>query len=116
MAGGLQLTCEVLGVVAGSGAGVRLPYWAGVAAEEGSEPPSGLARLAIPPQEYAVLSHVGPISQLGQTLNWFILHWLPASGYRGLDGFELERYTPDFDGQQPYARMEYWLPIAPRRG
>lgn len=63
-----------------------------------------------------MLSHVGPISQLGQTLNWFILHWLPASGYRGLDGFELERYTPDFDGQQPYARMEYWLPIAPRQG
>lgn len=115
-AGGLDRAGDLIGVVAVSGAGEPLVYWAGVAAEEGSEPPSGLARLAIPPQEYAVLTHVGPISQLGQTLNWFILHWLPTSGYRGLDGFELERYTPDFDGQQPYARMEYWLPIAPRQG
>ncbi|MGE6267137.1 GyrI-like domain-containing protein, partial [Aeromonas media] len=90
------------------------PYWAGVAAEEGSETGPGLARLRVPAQEYAVLSHLGPISQLGQCLNWFILHWLPSSSYRGLDGFELERYAPGFDGQQPDASMEYWLPIAPR--
>jgi len=81
--------------------------------EEGASLPAGLAHLPVPAQTYAVLSHVGPVSQLGQTLNWFILHWLPSSGYRGLDGFELERYAPDFDGSQPDARMEYWLPVAP---
>ncbi|MOA47733.1 Bacterial transcription activator, effector binding domain [compost metagenome] len=96
-----------------SGAGASLPYWAGVAVEEGTALPAGLARLTVPPQEYAVLSHVGPIARLAETLNWFILHWLPASCYRGLDGFELERYDPHFDGQQADARMEYWLPIAP---
>ncbi|MFM5508382.1 helix-turn-helix domain-containing protein [Aeromonas rivipollensis] len=113
-AGGRLSSSELLGVVDVSGAGERLPYWAGVAAEEGSEPGPGLARLRVPSQEYAVLGHLGPISQLGQSLNWFILHWLPSSGYRGLDGFELERYAPGFDGQQPDASMEYWLPIAPR--
>ncbi|MCE9958734.1 GyrI-like domain-containing protein, partial [Aeromonas rivipollensis] len=79
-----------------------------------SEPGPGLARLRVPAQEYAVLSHLGPIDTLGQCLNWFILHWLPSSSYRGLDGFELERYAPGFDGQHPDASMEYWLPIAPR--
>ena len=113
-AGGRLSSSELLGVVDVSGAGERLPYWAGVATEEGTEPRPGLACLRVPSQEYAVLSHQGPIEQLGPSLNWFIQHWLPASSYRGLDGFELERYAPGFDGQQPDASMEYWLPIAPR--
>ncbi|WP_323944856.1 AraC family transcriptional regulator [Aeromonas hydrophila] len=112
-AGGLPPGQERVGVVDVSGAGESLPYWAGSVMEEGTSLPAGLARLPVPAQTYAVLSHVGPVSQLGQTLNWFILHWLPSSGYRGLDGFELERYAPDFDGNQPDARMEYWLPVAP---
>ncbi len=62
-----------------------------------------------------MLTHKGPIAQLGESLHWFILHWLPESAYRGLDGFELERYAPGFDGQQPDATMEYWLPVAPVR-
>ncbi|UCP16501.1 AraC family transcriptional regulator [Aeromonas media] len=115
-AGGLPLTSELLGVVDVSGAGERLPYWAGVAAEEGTEPLPGLACLRVPSQEYAVLSHQGPIEQLGPSLNWFIQHWLPASSYRGLDGFELERYAPGFDGRRADASMEYWLPIVPCPG
>ncbi|MCH7373190.1 MULTISPECIES: helix-turn-helix domain-containing protein [Aeromonas] len=112
-AGGLPSTGELLGVVDVSAAGAALPYWAGVAATEDAILPAGFARLTIPSQEYAVLSHVGPIQQLAETLNWFILHWLPGSCYRGLDGFELERYGPHFNGQQADARMEYWLPVAP---
>ncbi|MGY3856701.1 helix-turn-helix domain-containing protein [Aeromonas sp. NJAU223] len=106
--------CELLGVVDVSLANeAALPYWAGVAVEEEATLPPGLARLRVPPQAYAVLTHVGPIDELAGTLNWFILHWLPGSGYRGLDGYELESYGPGFDGQQHDARMEYWLPIAP---
>ncbi|MGY3901756.1 helix-turn-helix domain-containing protein [Aeromonas lusitana] len=115
-AAGLPVTSELLGVVEVSAAGEALPYWAGVAATEGAILPAGLARLAVPPQEYAVLTHVGPIHQLAETLNWFILHWLPGSHYRGLDGFELERYGPHFNGAQADARMEYWLPVAPCEG
>lgn len=114
-AGGLPPAAELLGVVDVSGEGEALPYWAGVAVDP-VVPRPGLALLRVPPQEYAVLSHVGPIAQLAQTLNWFILHWLPASRYRGLDGFELERYAPQFDGLQADARMEYWLPVAPCEG
>ncbi|WP_042648604.1 helix-turn-helix domain-containing protein, partial [Aeromonas media] len=51
-AGGLPLTSELLGVVDVSGAGERLPYWAGVAAEEGTEPLPGLACLRVPSPEY----------------------------------------------------------------
>ncbi|WP_439827188.1 helix-turn-helix domain-containing protein [Aeromonas enteropelogenes] len=111
--GALDRARELIGVVDVSAAGAILPYWACVA-EEGDEAPPGLASLTIPTQTYAVFTHVGPISQLGESLNWFILHWLPSSSYRGLDGFELERYGVGFDGQQPDASMEYWLPISPR--
>lgn len=111
------LASELLGVVDVSQAREsQLPYWAGVAAGEEASLPAGLGRLRVPPQEYAVITHMGPISTLAETLSWFILHWLPTSGYRGLDGFELERYTPGFNGQLPDARMEYWLPIAPCEG
>ena len=110
--GALDLSREWLGVVDVSGAGERLPYWAGVATT--APTPPGLSSLNVPAQEYAVLTHKGPIAQLGESLHWFILHWLPESAYRGLDGFELERYAPGFDGQQPDATMEYWLPVAPR--
>ncbi len=61
-----------------------------------------------------VTGEYGSGSEVAGGLNWFILHWLPSSSYRGLDGFELEHYAPGFDGQQPDASMEYWLPIAPR--
>lgn len=116
-AGGLSLSGELLGVVDVSAAGeALLPYWAGVQAGEGEVMPAGLARLRVPPQEYAVITHVGPIDELARTLTWFILNWLPTSGYRGLDGFELERYAPGFDGRQVDARMEYWLPVAPCGG
>ena len=58
---------------------------------------------------------VGPFHNLllNNGLNRFATQ-LPESAYRGLDGFELERYAPGFDGQQPDATMEYWLPVAPR--
>ncbi|MDX7918297.1 AraC family transcriptional regulator [Aeromonas caviae] len=110
--GALDLSREWLGVVGVSGAGERLPYWAGVTTT--APTPPGLSSLNVPAQEYAVLTHKGPIAQLGESLHWFILHWLPESAYWGLDGFELERYAPGFDGQQPDATMEYWLPVAPR--
>ncbi|WP_281704539.1 AraC family transcriptional regulator [Aeromonas taiwanensis] len=116
-AGGLVSSGELLGVVDVSTAGeALLPYWAGVPAGEEEVMPAGLARLRVPPQEYAVITHVGPIDELARTLTWFILHWLPTSGYRGLDGFELESYPTGFDGRQADARMEYWLPVAPCGG
>ncbi|MCG6295747.1 GyrI-like domain-containing protein, partial [Vibrio vulnificus] len=65
----------------------------------------------VPAQTYAVVKHRGPIALLPQTLAWFIFDWLPQSNYRGVDGFELERYPDGYDGTALNAEMEYWLPV-----
>lgn len=85
-----------------------LTYWASSA-----EPVSGLESITVPPQTYAVVKHRGTIDSLPLTLEWFIFDWLPQSNYRGVDGFELERYPSGYDGTHPQAEMEYWLPIIP---
>ncbi|MDO6708845.1 AraC family transcriptional regulator [Photobacterium sp. 1_MG-2023] len=91
-----------------------LPYWAGVCTPDlPATAPSNpeLRRLAIPEQLYAVIHYSGPIHQLDTVLHWFIAAWLPESSYRGVDGFELEIYPPQFDPDNPAHQMTYWLPI-----
>jgi AraC family transcriptional regulator len=95
----------------------RFPYWAGMApSEQPEEMPltlTGAETLQVPSQTYGVVTHQGPIALLPQTLSWFIEQWLPHSGYRGLDGLELEAYPANYQGKAQDASMSYWLPIAP---
>ncbi|MDN3613922.1 helix-turn-helix domain-containing protein [Vibrio gallaecicus] len=67
--------------------------------------------MTVPAQTYAVVKHKGIISDLPHTLSWFLLNWLPNSGYRGVDGYELEIYPKDFDIVGTNSEMEYWVPI-----
>ncbi|MGO1189717.1 AraC family transcriptional regulator [Vibrio casei] len=96
----------------------RLTYWA---AEDVDSTPnsnsnsnnenSQLSFISIPTQEYAVLPHRGPIEGLKPKLEWFFTRWLPQSGYSGIDGFELEIYSENYQTNSQEAYMEYWLPI-----
>lgn len=99
--------------------GSNIQYWAGV--ELGTEPiypqlpslvSSQLDTLSVPSQTYAVLKHRGPVIELPKSLEWFMIHWLPNSSYRGVDGFELECYPAEYNPLSPDAVMEYWVPIA----
>jgi AraC family transcriptional regulator len=95
----------------------RFPYWAGIELPE-SQPDeplilAGAELLRVPSQTYGVVTHRGPIALLPHTLSWFIEQWLPQSGYRGLDGLELEVYPANYQGKAPEASMSYWLPIVP---
>lgn len=105
-------SCPKLGVIDVTHApseGGQLTYWAGLASNTLTA--EGLSICTVPAQTYAVLRHRGPIDRLPVTLHWFIVHWLPESGYRGIDGFELESYPPGYAADQHDAVMEYWLPI-----
>lgn len=88
----------------------RFPYWACVEADDASAG-SGLRRLTVPAQEYAVIPFQGPLEALEKTLGWFLGHWLPVSGYLGCYGYDLEVYPPGFDAQQSTVAMEYWVPV-----
>ncbi len=104
--------------------GNTIDYWACVqpelmndlrVLEKGKIQEQELKGLTVPAQEYAVIPFSGPIQLLDKTLQWFIHYWLPSSGYRGLNSFDLEIYQSDFDPEQSDVEMEYWVPVAPDR-
>ncbi|MCE2596661.1 AraC family transcriptional regulator [Motilimonas cestriensis] len=99
-------------------AGGNLRYWAALGHSMSSADMSAISQIItpfktkyVPEQTYAVVTHRGPIRQLAATIEWFLLNWLPESGYRGLDGYELEVYPVKYDGSAEQACMEYWLPV-----
>lgn len=108
----------VVDVTQSEWAGSQIQYWAGMAFEVLPSQPSvldafsSLDTLSVPRQTYAVISHRGPIALLPKTLEWFLLHWLPSSGYCGVEGYELECYPLDYQSCSPQAVMQYWVPIA----
>lgn len=86
-----------------------LPYLAG---QQRDAPSSlSLATWTVPEATYAVITHLGPVSELPKTLHTFIYHWLPASGYRCTDGIELEVYPPGYQPEADDAVMTYWIPL-----
>lgn len=109
----------VVDVTQASSDGTNIHYWAGIGRQHEQalsarccrDTQSLLHVLTVPKQTYAVVKHCGPITHLRHTLMWFLLHWLPESGYCGVDGYELEIYPKDYDSKDDDAEMEYWLPI-----
>lgn len=93
------------------------PYWACVEAADWCDPPD-LPRLTVPAQEYAVVPFEGPVPALESTLCWFLNDWLPASGYQGCYGFDLEVYPaqPRHPGRPDHLTVEYWVPVRPAAG
>jgi AraC family transcriptional regulator len=98
--------------------GTNIHYWAGVELQEGISIPQlpsiiseRLEVLTVPKQTYAVVKHCGPIENLRHTLSWFVLNWMPSSGYRGVDGYELEVYPFAYQAHASDAEIEYWVPI-----
>ncbi|OEE37483.1 AraC family transcriptional regulator [Vibrio genomosp. F10 str. ZF-129] len=98
--------------------GTNIHYWAGVELHDAISIPQlpsiisdKLEVLTVPKQTYAVVKHCGPIKNLRHTLSWFVLNWLPSSGYRGVDGYELEVYPLSYQPYAANAEMEYWVPV-----
>lgn len=97
----------------------RLRYWAGYqltdelsARQKSPQQQAALTELStlqVPEQLYAVITHIGPLNQLPDTITWFISHWLNHSPYEAFEGFDIEEYG-DHKGQ---SRVDYWIPIRP---
>jgi len=115
--GQLSAPCERIGIMDVTDAlyqQFRFPYWATVPADMLSAEQAtqrGLQTIQVPEQLYAVIPFRGPLSALEHTLLWFIMHWLPDSGYRGQNGFDLEIYDASFRLTSDEVAMEYWVPI-----
>ncbi|WP_261843482.1 AraC family transcriptional regulator [Aliamphritea ceti] len=89
----------------------NLPYWA-CFKNPAEDLCSLLQCVEIPEQTYAVIPYRGHVKNVDKTLEWFLCNWLPESGYKGENGYELEVYGRNFDPQCADAYMEYWMPVS----
>jgi AraC family transcriptional regulator len=87
-------------------------YVAGVAVERLSAIPDGMIALTIPAGRYAVFTHEGHISRLGDTVKQIWGRWLPASPYRHVPRPDFEQYDARWDPQTGLGEIDVWVPIA----
>lgn len=117
LSGHIQQPCPHMGIldIGNASASHRFDYCATVL--DGTLPSQtliqqGLQLVQIPEQLYAVIPFTGPLNALADTLLWFILYWLPDSGYKGENGFDLEFYDENFRLSDSEVSMQYWVPIS----
>ena len=114
---------EIAGAVAGRDFGLcrMLPAGAGTSPDEflylaGAESgpgkvPDGMIAVDVPPGRYARFLHLGPISQLGETMHAIHEEWLPSSGHRRRDPPDLEVYGTKFKGDAADSELEICVPV-----
>ena len=71
----------------------------------------GRDHLAVAPATYAVITHHGPASNLGETYQWIYNEWLPASGKEMAAAPGYERYGPGYDKETMSGDTEIWIPL-----
>lgn len=68
----------------------------------------------IPAATYACFTHRGPVSKLGETIQFVFGTWLPRSGYRHGDGPNLDRQDERFGDGGKDCQFEFLIPIHPK--
>ncbi|AZD56469.1 Transcriptional regulator, AraC family [Pseudomonas chlororaphis subsp. aurantiaca] len=86
-------------------------YIAGVEISKLDDLPELYRWIEVPPQQYAVFEHQGPLASLPQTFQYIWKTWLPQSGREAADAPEFERYSADFNPDTGQGVLEIWLPI-----
>jgi AraC family transcriptional regulator len=94
----------------------ELQYIAGIAVTPAAIVPEGMVARTIPASTFAVFTHRGPISKIGETMDAIYRQWLPQSTYKHARVADIERYDRRFRMNEPDSEMEYWISIAPRGG
>jgi AraC family transcriptional regulator len=95
----------------------RFQYLCAVEVSDFAGVPEGWARLDVPRRHYAVFTHGGHVSRLGEAIEAVRRSWLPSSGHAadlggGASDF-LERYGEAFDPASGTGDLEVWFPIRP---
>lgn len=91
-------------------------YLAGVEVDGFDDLPAEVGRVRIPPQQYAVFTHAGNVSQIGSTWERIWREWLPASGYEDAETPPFELYDERFDPATGEGGLEIWFPVRRRAG
>jgi AraC family transcriptional regulator len=88
-------------------------YIAGIEVNDDAEVPPGMSRHSFPENHYMVFTHKGPVTRLFDTYARIWGEWFPASGYKMVDGPELEivDYGICSDPFSEQYEMDIYIPI-----
>ncbi|PTS87536.1 AraC family transcriptional regulator [Caulobacter sp. HMWF009] len=78
----------------------------------GGELPEGFTRLRIAAHTYAVFTHEGHVSGIGNTWHHIYDSWLPAAGLKPGNAASFERMDDRFDSRTGSGVIEIWVPVA----
>ncbi|WP_152397162.1 GyrI-like domain-containing protein [Paenibacillus guangzhouensis] len=72
-------------------------YWACIEVNQIRDVPDGMVHLVVPPQKYAVMTHLGPNNEIRETYHK-LHHWIESNQYeRVLNAWHLEISASDVD-------------------
>ncbi|TGK09099.1 AraC family transcriptional regulator [Leptospira fletcheri] len=86
-------------------------YLSAVEVAEGHSLPSGLVRLKLPTQRYAVFSHKGHIAGIRSTISAIWNKWFPESGTKPVNAPNFEKYGKEFNPATGEGGLEIWMPV-----
>jgi predicted transcriptional regulator YdeE/DNA-binding transcriptional MerR regulator len=100
------LCCAVEGAAPG-----EFEYVAGLEVTDAEPVPAGMVARQVPPQQYAVFTHVGGLDKLRDTYHYIYQTWLPQSGRQLTGGPDFELYDQDFKDFAPDSRFYIYVPV-----
>jgi AraC family transcriptional regulator len=86
-----------VGVMRDVDGGPTMSYLAAIRLEDSEANTQGLETLELPGGSYLACEHVGPLSSIARTTQWFYSEYLPTSGVQLRDDYHLEIYDDRFD-------------------
>lgn len=88
-------------------------YLAAVEVEQLAGVPDGMVAVAVPANTYAVFTHAGHVSRLGDTVKQVWGRWLPGSRYRHVPAPDFELYDGRrWDPGTGEGEVDLWVPVA----
>lgn len=90
-------------------------YLASIRVAPGTTATPPLTLWKIPASTYACFTHRGPVSALGETINYAFGTWLPRSNYVHADTPNLDRQDERFGDGGPDSEFDFLMPIRPKK-
>lgn len=90
-------------------------YLACVAVEQVTAIPADMFARSVPAHTYAVFTHRGPVSALGETYAQAYKGWLPSAPYELAAHFDFELYDDRFNlKDEANSELEIYIPVRPK--
>ena len=92
--------------------GPSFTYVAAVEVSAIDDVPDEMLAMTVPANSYAVFTHTGHISRIGDTVKQIWGHWLPASRYRHMPAPDFELYDARWNPMTGEGDVDIYVPIA----